>query len=342
MSPTSLVVAMPNTPERARILAGLQKIPDFRIIAVTSDLMNTYNVVEEREPKAVLIADAFGRLPEFEVMRAVFNQLDVRWLVVSGFATGETRVSDWTAAKSGLFELDLGTPISSISQSLISLVHSEQSKKHAPTTGAVAAKPSSAKTRKILIGASTGGVDALLEVLSHFPRSCPPTLVVQHTGHGFGESLATLLERQCTPQVVLASDGMSLEPGKIIIGAGLRGHMRLSQTDPTRISVEDGPEVSGHKPSVDALFDSCVSTAGKSVAAVLTGMGRDGAVGLKALRDAGALTVVQNEETSVVAGMPRSAAEEGGAQHILPLKQIGPALLEASTIQSSPIAKRRA
>lgn len=158
MSPTSLVVAMPNTPERARILAGLQKIPDFRIIAVTSDLMNTYNVVEEREPKAVLIADAFGRLPEFEVMRAVFNQLDVRWLVVSGFATGETRVSDWTAAKSGLFELDLGTPISSISQSLISLVHSEQSKKHAPTTGAIAAKPSSAKTRKILIAHQPAGL----------------------------------------------------------------------------------------------------------------------------------------------------------------------------------------
>lgn len=342
MSPTSLVVAMPNTPERARILAGLQKIPDFRIIAVTSDLMNTYNVVEEREPKAVLIADSFGQLPEFEVMRAVFNQLDVRWLVVSGFAIGERRVSDWTAAKSGLFELDLGTPISSISQSLVSLVHSEQSKKHSPVIGAVSQKPSSSKTRNILIGASTGGVDALLEVLSHFPRSCPPTLVVQHTGQGFGESLATLLERQCTPQVVLASDGMPLEAGKIIIGAGLGGHMRLSPSDQSRIVVEDGPEVSGHKPSVDALFDSCVPTASKSVAAVLTGMGRDGATGLKALRDGGALTVVQDEKTSVVAGMPRSAAEEGGAQHILPLKQIGPALLEASTIPSTQNTKRRA
>lgn len=331
MSPTSLVVAMPNSPERDRLLSGLQKIPHFRIVAVTSDLMNTYNIVEELEPKAVLIADSFGQLAEFEVMRAVFNQLDVRWLVVCGFAKPGKGCSNWSAAKSGLFELDRGTSIQVISEHLMSLVHSQKSKKELANPNTPRPRSPGHSQRRILIGASTGGVDALMEVLSSFPRNCPPTLIVQHTGQGFGESLATLLARQCTPDVVLAEDGMPLEPGRVIIGAGLGAHMRLSHKDPSRISLEPGPEICGHMPSVDALFTSCVNTADRCVAAVLTGMGRDGATGLKALRDAGALTVVQDEATSVVAGMPKSAANEGGAQHILPLKQIGPALLQAST-----------
>ncbi len=336
---------MPNTPERARILAGLQKDPRFRIIAVTSDLMNTYNVVEDHEPKTVLIADTFAKLDEFEVMYAIFNQLDVRWLVVSGFdQTGTASNSaKWSALKSGLFELGIATPVDQIAQSLVSLSLSPRHQRATAALGTTAAGNTlNNSQRMVLIGSSTGGVDALLEVLGHFPNSCPPTLVVQHTGYGFGDSLATLLERQCTPRVVLAEDGMDIEPGKIIIGAGTGAHLRICEKDPRKVRLEPGDDISGHQPSVDALFMSATRHAKKCVAAVLTGMGRDGADGLKALRDQGALTLVQDEETSVVAGMPRSAAEAGGAQHILPLPQIGPALLEASEIPFNQTSKRQA
>ena len=344
MPPISLVVAMPNTPDRARILSGLQKNPHFRIIAVTSDLMNTYNIVEEREPKTVLIADTFATLAEFEVMYAVFNQLDVRWLVVSGFSQSSKNTAPATSSrsKSGLFELDISSSVENIADNLFSLARSRRCQKSVAMDGVQPAQSRTSSRRRILIGASTGGVDALLEVLGHFPGSCPPTLIVQHTGLGFGESLATLLERHCTPKVVLAQDGMLIEPGKIIIGAGTGTHLRVDPSNPDKVSLEPGDDICGHMPSVDALFTSCTARATQYVAAVLTGMGRDGADGLKALRDAGALTVVQDEKTSVVAGMPRSAAQEGGAQHVLPLQQIGPALLEASAIPFDQSSKRRA
>lgn len=198
------------------------------------------------------------------------------------------------------------------------------------------------KQKLILIGASTGGVDALIEILSTFPESCPPTLVVQHTGNGFGMSLATLLNRQCAPVIVVAEEGMYIESGKVIIGAGIKFHLTIDKYNHLAIKLEDSIEVNGHKPAIDSLFTSATPVASNTVAAVLTGMGRDGAKGLAALRQAGAFTIAQDCETSVVAGMPRAAAEMGGAQQVLPLNKIGPVLLEASVISSELRLERRA
>ncbi|CUH82420.1 CheB methylesterase domain-containing protein [Tropicibacter naphthalenivorans] len=179
----------------------------------------------------------------------------------------------------------------------------------------------------ILIGASTGGIDALLKVLADFGEDCPPTLVVQHTGRGFGESLANLLDKKCKAKVTLAQEEGPIQIGKVIIGAGSQAHLVIKNAPSLMYKLTDFGNVSGHMPSVDALFDSATHLGPRIRAALLTGMGRDGAEGLRKLRLAGAKTIAQDEESSVVYGMPRAAMENGGVELCLPLDKIGAALL---------------
>jgi two-component system chemotaxis response regulator CheB len=179
----------------------------------------------------------------------------------------------------------------------------------------------------VLIGASTGGVDALLTVLASFPVDCPPTAIVQHTGRGFSDSLIALLDRRCAARVVAAKDGSPLQPGTVCVAAGCDGHLRLLGSGSLRCQVSPGEPVSGHVPSVDELFRSAVPFADRVVAALLTGMGRDGAEGLLALRRKGATTIGQDEASAVVYGMPRAAFELGAVQTQLGLNRIGPEIL---------------
>ena len=155
-------------------------------------------------------------------------------------------------------------------------------------------------------------------------------MIVQHTGEGFGASLASLLDRHSRPQVRHVREDTALCPGTVFIGAGMPQHLVLRPGNPDRVGPRAEAPINGHRPSVDALFLSAVPMAGRCVVALLTGMGTDGAKGMKALRDAGAYCIAQDERSSVVYGMPRAAAELGAADRILPLDQIGPALLQAA------------
>lgn len=182
----------------------------------------------------------------------------------------------------------------------------------------------------IALGASTGGVDALTTVLSGFPEDCPPTLVVQHIRHDFTQSFVDRLNKRIRPNVQCATDGSPLAIGTIIFAPGADRHLELSTGQTPHCVLRAGPPVSGHQPSVDALFKSIVPHVRQSrrvCVALMTGMGRDGAEGLLQLRRAGAQTIAQDKESSVVWGMPRVATENGGACEVLSLHQIGPTLL---------------
>ncbi|WP_225030528.1 CheB methylesterase domain-containing protein, partial [Xinfangfangia pollutisoli] len=181
--------------------------------------------------------------------------------------------------------------------------------------------------RLILIGASTGGIDALLQILAAFPADCPPTAIVQHTGAAFSDSLIRLFARCAAARVVTAESGVALQAGTIMVGAGCRGHLTLRPGKALITEVTPGAPVSGHMPSVDMLFRSALPIAPRVAAALLTGMGRDGAQGLLELRQAGARTLAQDEATSVVYGMPRAAADLGAAERIVPLARVAPELL---------------
>jgi two-component system chemotaxis response regulator CheB len=186
--------------------------------------------------------------------------------------------------------------------------------------------------RIVLIGASTGGVDALERVLGALPCDCPPILITQHMPETFLASFAERLQNLVAPQVALASAGAALAPGQVYLAPGGLDHLVVEGRKPAlRCGLQPGDKVSGHRPSVDVLFHSAVPLAASVVAVLLTGMGRDGAEGMRALRQAGAHTVAQDEATSVVYGMPRVAAELGGVAETQPLDRIAGAILRATS-----------
>ncbi|HKA66751.1 MAG TPA: chemotaxis protein CheB [Solirubrobacterales bacterium] len=173
--------------------------------------------------------------------------------------------------------------------------------------------------RAVGIGASVGGPPALAAVLGRLPRDFPlPVLVVQHMAPGFGGGLARWLDRIVPPPVDLATDGAILQPGVWMAPEG--AHLRLGPT--MRLSLDRETERGAHRPSLDVLFESLASSAGQEAAGVvLTGMGRDGAEGVRAIGAAGGLTIAQDERTSAVFGMP-GAAIESGVDLVLPLEEL--------------------
>jgi two-component system chemotaxis response regulator CheB len=201
-----------------------------------------------------------------------------------------------------------------------------------PSASSVApARLSLSKTTHVVvaIGASTGGCQALQAVLSAMPANAPGIVVVQHMPEHFTRSFAERLNGLCAMEVKEAEDGDTVSPGRVLIAPGNR-HMLLSRSGAVyQVTVKDGPLVSRHRPSVDVLFKSVARFAGSNaVGAILTGMGNDGAAGLKEMRTAGAATVAQDEASCVVFGMPKEAIKLEAAAHILPLDSIAGKLLE--------------
>lgn len=180
----------------------------------------------------------------------------------------------------------------------------------------------------VAIGSSTGGVEALIEVLSHFPANCPPTVITQHMPAHFTTSFANRLDRLCRPKVAEAVDGATLAPGHIYLAPGGEQHLEVSGVGTYRCRLVDADPVNGHRPSVDVLFRSVARhVKERAIGVQLTGMGRDGASGLLEMRQVGAATLGQDEASSVVYGMPRVAFEIGAVENQLPLEKIGPEIL---------------
>jgi len=182
--------------------------------------------------------------------------------------------------------------------------------------------------RVVAIGSSTGGVEALITVLSAFPRNCPPTVITQHMPGGFTATFAGRLARVCDLDVREAKDGDTIEAGRVYLAPGGDTHLEIAGRHVKRCRLLRGELYGGHRPSVDVLFKSVAATAGpNALGVILTGMGRDGAEGLSAMRAAGAVTIGQDEASSVIYGMPRAAFEAGAVAHQLPLGRIGPEII---------------
>ncbi|MCE4538927.1 chemotaxis response regulator protein-glutamate methylesterase [Pelomonas sp. P7] len=179
-------------------------------------------------------------------------------------------------------------------------------------------------TEKVVaLGASTGGTQALEAVLKALPQVCPGIVVVQHMPEKFTAAFADRLNSVCAVEVREARQGDRVLPGRVLIAPGGR-HMQLSRSGAQyQVSVSDGPPVNRHRPSVDVLLRSVARCAGSNALGVLmTGMGDDGARGLLAMREAGALTLAQDEASCVVYGMPKEAVKLGAAERSIPLASI--------------------
>lgn len=175
----------------------------------------------------------------------------------------------------------------------------------------------------IAIGASTGGTDAILEVVRDFPATMPPVVVVQHMPPVFTNMYAQRLDKICAMQVKEAVNLDRAEPGRILIAPGGKQMRLVRDSRGYYVRVDESPKVNGHAPSVEVLFQSIAQTAGSSaIGVILTGMGADGAQGLLKMRQAGAFTIGQDKDSCVVYGMPQAAFHLGAVRKQVPLDRI--------------------
>jgi two-component system chemotaxis response regulator CheB len=197
--------------------------------------------------------------------------------------------------------------------------------------------------RVIAIGSSTGGVQAIEAVLRTLPRTTPGIVIVQHMPERFTAALAERLNSLCAMEVKEAADGDRVVDGRVLIAPGGR-HMQLTRSGAQYVvTVRDGPLVNRHKPSVDVLFKSVAQCAGaNALGVILTGMGDDGARGLRDMHDAGARTAAQDEASCVVFGMPSEAIKLGAADEVLPLSQVAGWLQQRAAAASAAIARNAA
>lgn len=194
----------------------------------------------------------------------------------------------------------------------------------------LAAVGNRATTEKIVfVGASTGGTEALRELLMPLPADVPAILVTQHMPPGFTRTFATRLNDLCKVRVSEAEHGERILPGHAYIAPGGR-HLKLGRSGANYVALlDDGPPVNRHRPSVEVLFRSAAQVAGKNaIGVMLTGMGRDGATAMREMREAGAYNVAQDEASCVVFGMPKEAIAEGAVERVLPLEQMAGHLVE--------------
>ncbi len=298
-------------------------LPQAQLLTATS-LTDAYNLSEHHEPHCVLISETLVNLPECELLFSLLGILKLTCVVLTEGKTGAD-VHSLPPATPKVPETELELHIGQIVQAAGRTVPA--TKLDPKREGSVADYD---PDKLILIGASTGGIDALITIAQHFAEDCPPVLIVQHTGGSFARSLIRLLNSACRATVTPAEEGAAARTGHIYLAPDDRYHLTLAQRRRPYIHLQSGGLISGHRPSIDALFMSAVPMAANVTAALLTGMGKDGAAGLTELRRAGAQTIGQDQHTSVVYGMPRVAMEMGGVGQQLPLGAIGPALLAAS------------
>ena len=199
--------------------------------------------------------------------------------------------------------------------------------------------PRMSTEKVICIGSSTGGTEAVREVLVPMPADAPAIVITQHMPPGFTTSFAARLNGLCKIRVAEARDGERILPGHAYIAPGGR-HLRIDRSGSNYVAVvEDTEPVNRHRPSVEVLFKSAARVLGpNAIGIMLTGMGADGASAMREMKDAGSYNYVQDEASCVVFGMPRMAIQHGAAHEVLPLQQIAPALLQR--LASNPSAVR--
>ncbi|SFN71102.1 two-component system, chemotaxis family, response regulator CheB [Formivibrio citricus] len=180
----------------------------------------------------------------------------------------------------------------------------------------------------IIVGASTGGTEALKTFLMMMPAECPAILIAQHMPEMFTKSFASRLDGLCRIRVKEAEDREVIQPGCAYVAPG-HLHLMLGYSGAAYVcELSDAPPVNRHRPSVDVLFRSAANVAGRNaIGVILTGMGKDGAAGMREMKDAGAYNYAQDEKTCVVFGMPKEAIARGGVDEVLPIDQIAPHIL---------------
>ena len=316
---------------RKLITAALSIDPDLEVVGEAGDPLLARDAIKALNPDVITLDVEMPNMNGIDFLERIMRLRPMPVVMISTLTARGTEVS--------LAALELGAvdciekPRGSdaegfrliaekVKMAARARLRPRDSRPEPPCTGAFAPND-----RIVAIGSSTGGVEALLTLVERLPADCAPTLITQHMPATFTRSFAERLNRACAATVSEARDGDLLVPGRVYVAPGGERHLEIGGKAQLRCKVTQGDPVGGHSPSVDILFSSVARTAkARGLGVILTGMGRDGALGLKAMRDAGGRTLGQDEATCVVYGMPRAAFEIGAVERQLPLEKLGPAI----------------
>lgn len=317
---------------------ALSSDPDIEVVGSAPDPFVARDKIIQLKPDVITLDVEMPRMDGVTFLRKLMKHFPLPVVMVSSL-TQKGAETTMEALEAGAVEIvakpvmekhnlaeitsELIDKVKAAARAKVKATNSHQAAVRPPITSMVAT------TNKVVaIGASTGGTEALKEVLSRMPVNSPGIVVVQHMPETFTRAFAERLNSLSTISVKEASDGDSVIPGSCLVAPGNR-HMLLRRSGARYfVEVKDGPLMCRHRPSVEALFNSVAKTAGKnSIGVIMTGMGSDGAQGMLNMKQAGASTIAQDEDSCVVFGMPKEAIKMGGVDKVVPLGRIPETIL---------------
>lgn len=316
----------------------LKRDPMIEVVGTASDPYFARDKIVELEPDVMTLDIEMPRMDGLTFLRKLMAHHPIPVIVVSSLSAKGGEVA-MEAMEAGAVEV-MCKPGAAYTVGDMSVELADKIKAAARVTvgkrAAVAARAAGAPrlamtktTNKIVaIGASTGGTEALRALLTALPANSPGIVIVQHMPEHFTKSFADRLNQLCEMEVKEAEDGDGVFQGRVLIAPGAYHTLLMRSGARYSVRVKQGPLVSRHRPSVDVLFRSVATYAGQNaVGVMLTGMGRDGAEGMKLMHDAGARNIAQDEASCIVFGMPKEAIAAGAVDHVLPLEAIPQKLL---------------
>jgi two-component system chemotaxis response regulator CheB len=343
MAKTRVVVVDDSALVRSLLAEIINRQPDMQCVGVAADPYQARETIRSLNPDVITLDVEMPRMDGIDFLAKLMRLRPMPVVMVS---TLTERGAEVTLRALELGAVDfVAKPKIGVADGLARLANQitekiriaarAQMRRPDPAAAAAAPPPPPAaigrlSTEKIVfIGASTGGTEATREVLTQLPPDFPAVMITQHMPAGFTKSYAARLDGLCRIRVAEARDGERVLPGHAYLAPG-GTQMSVEKSGANYVvRVQDGEPVNRHKPSVEVLFKSAARVVGPNALGVmLTGMGADGARAMKEMRDAGSWNVAQDEASCVVFGMPREAIAAGAAHEVLPLSQIGPALIE--------------
>jgi len=342
---------------RSLIRGTLSQHPQIEVVGVAADGLEALTQIRALRPDVVTLDVEMPRLNGIAVLERVVGKAPVNFLMVSTLTQTGAQITFEALNKGAVDYITKPQPGNQsglpefrkqLIEKVLTAARLRTGRRRAPAKVAAddvlpMLPPNQTRGWTVAIGISCGGPQTLYRMLPAFPSDFVPIVVTQHMPAQFTGPFAEHLNARCPMNVREARDNEPLQQGTILIAPGDR-HLRLVRRGAQVFTrLDSGPPVSGHRPSVDAMFRSVAEACGpRAVGVIMTGMGRDGADGIVALSKAGAHTIAQDEETSYVYGMPKAAVETGCVDHVVPLPQIPAAvskLLNMTKRRASVTAK---
>lgn len=349
--PVRVLVVDDSALVREAISQALSRDPDVDVVGTACDPLVAEEKIPRLDPDVLTLDLEMPRMDGLTFLRKLMQEHPLPVVVVSSLAQKGSAVAV-EALEAGAVDVlakpDGTMSIGSLSEQLAYHVKAAAAagawlrrRPTAPAASTTVPLPSARGTadpqRLIVMGGSTGGIEALRTLLPALPPTLPPIAVVQHIAPFFSKSVAERLDRICEVQVREAGHDEPLEPGCCVIAPGDRHLAVVRRGGKLRTKLVDTPPVHHCRPAVDVLFRSAAEVTGsKTVAVLLTGMGCDGAAGMRLIQDAGGVTLAEHQSSCVVYGMPKAAIERGVVDRVVPLPEMAEAVVKAVERAATP------